>query len=35
MGCDIHLITEIRKNGKWERVLEIPEEIMEMIKEEK
>ncbi len=25
MGCDIHLITEIRKNGKWERVLEIPE----------
>ena len=25
MGCDIHMITEIRKNGKWERVLETPE----------
>lgn len=24
MGCDIHLITEIRKNGKWERVLDVP-----------
>lgn len=27
MGCDIHMITEIRKNGKWERVLEIPETL--------
>ena len=27
MGCDIHTITEIRKNGKWERVQEVPEEF--------
>lgn len=27
MGCDIHMITEIRKNGKWERVLETPETL--------
>lgn len=25
MGCDIHIITEIRKNGKWQWVKEIPE----------
>lgn len=24
MGCDIHLITEIRKNGKWQYVEEVP-----------
>ena len=25
MGCDIHIITEIRKDGKWQWVKEIPE----------
>ena len=25
MGCDIHIITEIRQNGSWVRVEEIPE----------
>ena len=27
MGCDIHLITEVKKNGKWEYVPEIPETL--------
>jgi hypothetical protein len=25
MGCDIHIITEIRKNDKWEMIKEVPE----------
>lgn len=27
MGCDIHLITEIRKDGKWQFVEELPESL--------
>lgn len=27
MGCDIHIITEIKKNNKWKRVPETPEEF--------
>lgn len=27
MGCDIHIITEIRKDGKWKRVPEIPNTV--------
>lgn len=27
MGCDIHLITEIKKDGKWEYVEEVPNSL--------
>lgn len=27
MGCDIHIITEIKKGGKWEYVSEVPESL--------
>lgn len=27
MGCDIHISTEIRRNGKWQQVPEIPEAL--------
>lgn len=27
MGCDIHIITEIKKDGKWQYIPEIPEEF--------
>lgn len=27
MGCDIHIITEIKKDNKWERVKEIPDTL--------
>lgn len=27
MGCDIHIITEIKKDGKWEFVPEIPKSL--------
>ena len=27
MGCDIHIITEIKKDGKWQYVPEIPESL--------
>ena len=27
MGCDIHIITEIKKNNVWERVLDIPDAL--------
>lgn len=29
MGCDIHTITEIKRQGKWERVPEVPAEFTE------
>lgn len=29
MGCDIHLIVQIRKNGKWECVPDAPEEFLQ------
>lgn len=29
MGCDIHLITQVRQNGIWNTVEEIPEEFCE------
>ena len=25
MGCDIHIVVEVKKNGKWEYVPEVPE----------
>ena len=27
MGCDIHIITEVKKNGKWEYVPDIPKSL--------
>ena len=27
MGCDIHIITEVKKNGKWEYVPEVPKSL--------
>lgn len=27
MGCDIHIVTEIKKDGKWQYVPEIPESL--------
>jgi len=29
MGCDIHMITEVRKDGKWQRISENPEKWKE------
>ena len=27
MGCDIHLITQIKKDNKWEYVEDVPREF--------
>ena len=27
MGCDIHLITEIKKEGKWNYIDDVPESL--------